>query len=214
MVRYRSRVYRSDVRRYAYFGAVAMILLAVFLLIADIRIRPYIRLAAQNAALNLAMSAINDAVSEVINEEEITYDMLAVISTDSGGRITSVKIDALKINTLKSKVNARIIDKIGQVKGYEMSLPTGSLFGSDFWAGWGPDINFELSLTGNSTSNICSEFSASGINQTLHRIVVRINASVQVVLPSNRTSINVSTDMCIAETVIVGIVPNASAQLG
>ena len=77
----------------------------------------------------------------------------------------------------------------------------------------GPKISSKISLCGSVITDITSEFDSSGINQTIHRIVVKINSDVSVMLPSFTTTVNVNTSICIAETVIVGIVPNTSAQI-
>ncbi len=209
----RIRRYYPDKIKYMYFIAVALIVTAIICVTTDIRLRPYVKAVAEDSAVNLAMSSINTAIEEVIAAERVTYDMLAIVDRDGSGRVTSVKTDALKMNLLKSKVGNKIKDRIDEIKEHKIYVPLGVLLGSDLWSGMGPKISSKISLYGNVVTDITSEFKSSGINQTIHRIVVKINANISVMLPSFTTEVKVSTSMCIAETVIVGIVPNTSAQI-
>ena len=54
-----------------------------------------------------------------------------------------------------------------------------------------------------------SEFSAAGINQTRHRVILNVTTDVYVIMNGNNTSTQVENSFIIAETVLLGTVPLA-----
>ncbi len=209
----RVKRYNPNVKRYK-FGIISALLIAltIYLLI-DINLRPYIKNMAETTAENLAIQAINQAVADVLTKEDITYDELSIVETNSSGSITSIKIDTIKTNILKSKINTEIQKRISAYDKHSVSVPFGSLFGRDYLAGRGPYICIELSMSGVANSKISNSFESAGINQTLHKIMLDITAKIYVVLPNNTAYTTVTTNVCIAETIIVGAVPNTFVDI-
>ena len=90
----------------------------------------------------------------------------------------------------------------------ELSIPVGSLTGSALLAGRGPRIKVRMESVGSSSARFENEFTSAGINQTNHRIVLHIDVSVAILLPGFTTATQVSNAVTVAETVIVGTVPD------
>ena len=61
---------------------------------------------------------------------------------------------------------------------------------------------------GSVTAKLCSEFKEAGINQTNHRIYLRIGAKISAILPGANNVINTETDVVILESVIIGKIPD------
>ena len=194
-----------------------MIILALVLtliIVVDIRIRPMIRSMAESQARSIATLAINEAVSEVMSEENVGYDDLISIEKDENGRVTAVKTNIVRMNSLKSKITTRISEKIDKVKKKEIYLPLGSVLGGDLLSGRGPSIKLYLTLSGSATTTISNKFDSAGINQTRHQVMLNVVSSIYVIVPGCSTSTKVETNICIAETVIVGLVPDTYAEVG
>lgn len=190
---------------------VSVVAIIIIMLLLDAKMRPLIRMLATSQASNLATVAINDAINEVMEENLVSYDNLVTIEYDDNGQVRSVKTDIIKINRLKAEISTRTSEKISKIQNRQISIPIGSLFGKELLSGRGPRIKLYINLSGNAQTQITNEFESAGINQTIHRIMLDIVADIYVVLPGANSSTQVKTSMCIAETVIVGTVPDTYA---
>lgn len=193
-----------------FVGIMAFLIIIVLI---DAKVRPLIRTIAASQASNLATIAINDSINEIMEENSVTYDDLVTIDHDEQGRVTSVKTDIIKINRLKAAISTRTSQKISQIQNRRIDIPVGSFFGSELLAGRGPRIKIYINLSGNAETQITNKFVSAGINQTIHRIMLDITANIYVVVPGTTSSTQVKTSVCIAETVIVGVVPDTYANL-
>lgn len=190
------------------------VLLLVFLLLFEIRIVPLVRNSARIASVNLAETAINEAVQEVLGEEGVTYEKIANITYNSQGEITALSIDPVKINTLKSKISLRIAEKISGIDNEEIMLPLGTILGMELFAGRGPNLKFYTSLSGNAITDFSSKFESAGINQTRHQIMIDVTSDIYIISSKGSAGkITVTTSVCAAETLIVGEVPSVYAGI-
>ena len=62
---------------------------------------------------------------------------------------------------------------------------------------------------GSSSSEFRNQFETAGINQTRHQIILQIDVTISILLPGFTTATNVSSAVTVAETVIVGSVPES-----
>ena len=127
---------------------------------------------------------------------------------DNEGRITAVHSNMAACNRLQSEILDLILTRIGEVSTRELSIPIGSLTGSALLAGRGPRISVRMESVGSSSAWFENEFTSAGINQTNHRIVLHIDVSVAILLPGFTTATRVTNAVTVAETVIVGSVPD------
>jgi sporulation protein YunB len=58
-----------------------------------------------------------------------------------------------------------------------------------------------------------SIFESAGINQTRHKIYVQVYVKLKVIIPTKNDEIEVKGEIPIAETIIVGKIPNTSINL-
>lgn len=75
-------------------------------------------------------------------------------------------------------------------------------------SGRGPSIPIKMSTIGNVETELVSQFSHAGINQTLHRIYLNVNCKVTILTPFDTIEENITNQVLIAEAVIVGEVPS------
>lgn len=192
----------------------AFLFLAVLgLIFFEFRAKPVIRDFAVTQAENIASNIIENAIVSVLQEKGITYSSLVEVEKDDYGRITAVKADTVKMNLLKSEISAEISKDILETDSREISIPLGTIIGISTLSGKGPKIKTTLTLASNVSTSIDNVFTSAGINQTLHEIFVNINATVYVIMPKNSSSAEVNTNFCIAQTVIIGTVPNTFAEI-
>ena len=89
-----------------------------------------------------------------------------------------------------------------------VNLNFGSISGISALSGISPNFKIAMERAGNVSSEIDSEFTAVGINQTLHRIYLNLNCSIGILTPFKTVNTSVTSKVLLTETVIVGDVPS------
>ena len=203
---YRRRMDRQALARLLLF--VGMTLVLATAVYATAQLRPLLESMATTRVSNTVNRIVFEAVNEAIDSGEITYDQLISFEKDNDGRITAVHSNMAACNRLQVEILDIILARIDQVSARELSIPVGSLTGSALLAGRGPRIKVRMESVGSSSARFENEFTSAGINQTNHRIVLHIDVSVAILLPGFTTATEVSNAVTVAETVIVGSVPD------
>ena len=142
-----------------------------------------------------------------------TYDTLVNIQRDNLGNVSMVKTNIIAVNEIISQISANIEKSLEDKKKSIVTIQAGSLTGSKLLSGIGPKIEVQISLVGNVSSNLKSEFISTGINQTLHRIYLDISCKVSILTPFETINETVNNQILLAESVIVGNVPEGYYNL-
>ena len=196
---------RKPWRRFVWLLAAAF--LGWLLLIGVSHFRPIITNLAAAQAENRVNRAISTAVKEVIQSGEFSYDRMVTLRTDTQGRVTALQTNMAEISRLQSQVSGKITAELSQLADTELSIPVGTLTGSPLLAGRGPRLKVRMQTVGVAGSDIENEFTAAGINQTKHRIILTVEVRVSILLPGYTTYTTAGGSYEVAETVIVGQVP-------
>lgn len=185
-----------------------LLVLTVFLLASDLMFGRAIRRTTIMQGNILASKALSESVLSVIEKSDLSYDKLCRVSYDENGKITSLVYDTVELNRLLSVLELTVTDALSG-KQNTVSLPLGTLMGIELLSGRGPNIPLRISALGYVQASCSSEFSSAGVNQTRHRIVVTMTATVNVYVPFYADNFTVTREFFIAETILVGEVPNA-----
>lgn len=89
----------------------------------------------------------------------------------------------------------------------------GSFTGFKLLAGKGPGIKITISSEGEVETDLRSEFTSQGINQTLHRVYLQVKCNVNIVTPYDSISREITNQVLLMENVIVGNIPNTYYNL-
>lgn len=178
------------------------------------RLYPVFRSLAQTQVKNTASDLINDAIAEQIAAGNIQYDRIVYFEKDLNGCITALKTNIGEINRLKTDVLNIINDEILSTDESSLGIALGSLFLPEFLSGKGPKLPVKILVIRNSEADFYSEFSEAGINQTLHKLNMEVFLDVTVLVLGTTTEFTISSHMVVAETVIVGDVPETYLQTG
>ena len=189
------------------FLAVTALMLAVLTWMAMTHLRPILISLATSRVANTVTRIVNAAVNETVYEGDVGYDQLVMLEKDNEGRIVALKSDMAEFNRLQSAVLDRVLERMADVDTRELSIPVGTLTGSPLLAGRGPLLRVKMQSVGSPGAHFENEFSAAGINQTKHQIKLVVDVSVAILLPGFSTGTRVSNTFNVAETVIVGSVP-------
>lgn len=154
----------------------------------------------------LSIKAVNNAVSELVTNKNI-YDNLVNITTDNEGNIILIQANSIQINMLtKDLIKASQI-KLEKIGADGINIPIGTFSGITLLNGRGPAVNVKLIPVGDVACNFQSEFLSGGINQTIHKLYVTVDTSVNIILPLRNNTVKTATSILICESVIVGKVP-------
>lgn len=184
------------------------ILFIGLILFIDHQIRPVVKTVASYEGKRLATDIISRSVRDVLSQAGDEYDNLVFVSYDWSGNISSVKTDVTAINRLQSQISLAVNEKIEDIRHDTIKIPLGTFSGLSYLNGQGPSIKFQLQPVGYVKTQLASTFIESGINQTLHQIVLNVDADAMAVIPGHNTGFTVTGTYILAETVVVGKVPD------
>ena len=204
-------------KRLKNFGIVLLLCLGV-LIAGFFSLRSKYRLVigdlAQTSVKNATSDLANDAVAQQIENGNIQYDRIVYFEKDVNGRITALKTNIGEVNHLKTDILNIINGRILALDAADIGIPIGSLFLPEFFSGKGPAIPVHILAIRNSDATFSSNFLQAGINQTLHQRVMEVNVDAAVLVLGQTSTFQVSSQIVVAETVIVGEVPNTFIQTG
>ena len=169
------------------------------------RVSPVVRSVAAVQGKSYAISAINRAAQEVL--EENRSGELETSSSSEDGRLCSIITNTAAANMLKNKITLKAQESISDLRHQQMNIPIGMIFGGELIGPSGPDIPVFITLSGTTDSDFEESFESAGINQTVHKLSLRINADIRILTPSGTITEKITTSVLIGETVIVGNVP-------
>lgn len=200
---------RRNTKRVRIYLRLAAIFIILTLLVsyANKKLLPYLVELSEFKAESIISAAVINTVDEIFSGN-INYNDLVVLSRDKNGSITSIETNVVKLNRLTSMISRGIQEKLIQFSKDRISIPFGTLSGSAILAGIGPDLHVDIKPCGSVETDFRSEFTSEGINQTRHRIYITVRTKVSIVVPLFSKKSEVAASIPIAETVIVGSVPD------
>lgn len=190
---------------FCFFLALSLI---VLLLVGTVHLRSILGSLAVTRVSNLVNQVVTEAVSDAVNSGEIQYTQLISLEKNDSGGVAALVSNMAEFNRLQAAIAQDILKRLGEMADIELKIPAGTLSGSAFLAGRGPELSVRMQSTGSCSTRFENAFSHAGINQTTHRILLCVDVSMSILLPGFRTGTEVSNSFSVAETVIVGEVPD------
>lgn len=169
---------------------------------------------AKTQVSNTTSDLINDAIDRQIEDGNIQYDRMVYFEKNLDGRITALKTNMSEVNRLKTDILNLINDEILALSTDDLGIPIGSLVLPEFLSGRGPNIPIEILSIRNSDASFSSNFTEAGINQTLQQMNMHVSVDVTVLVLGKTESFTISSQVVVAETIIVGDVPDTYFQTG
>lgn len=189
------------------FSCLFLLFASLWLLIGQMQ--PIVARVAVTRVSNQVNRVISAAVADAVSRGEVEYERLISFQTDNEGRITAISSNMAEFNRLQCLIDEEILEKLSEISTSTISIPVGTLSGVALLSGRGPALQVKMQSVGSSVSRFENEFTSAGINQTKHRVVLYVDVGVSVLLPGFRTATQVSGAYVVAETVIVGSVPES-----
>lgn len=161
-----------------------------------------------NEANELVTTSINEAITARLLDGSLSYAELVQLEKDTSGNITALTTDIAQINALQALITNEVLANVSGLSDSTMRIPIGNIMGGPLLSGRGPGIRFRVLTLGTPSASFSNEFHSAGINQTKHQIMLELSVQVSILLPGHQTQETITTQMLVAETIIVGDVPN------
>ncbi|MDO4732281.1 MAG: sporulation protein YunB [Bacillota bacterium] len=205
---------RQKKRRLGLRFLLFLCLAAALLIGLELLLSPLISAVAAQHSQELALNAMTEAIlAHSAAGQESNYRDLVQIETDAQGRVTLLLTDTQRLNRLVNAVSLEAAQKLQTLSRQQLQLPLGSVMGSILFSGYGPPVPFRFTALGTPESRLREQFVSAGVNQTRHSIYLELSCVILIVAPFSRQKISVSTDMMLAEGIIVGYVPDTYLSL-
>ncbi len=193
----------------SFFIKITIILIILAIILLDMQLKPQMVKVATYQGKQTSQQLIAKSVSNILNSNNITYDKLVTITQNTDGSISSVQTNIVEVNKLQAELTYKINEEMGKLSEEEIELDTGTLSGLNILYGRGPKLTFKLEPLGYVKSDIYSKFTSAGVNQTLHQLIFKVNGETSVIIPGKHCDIDIGMDIIVAETIIVGKIPDS-----
>ena len=191
----------------------AFALVIALVAVVNPRLKAIVRAYSENVVERICFDAINTAADNAIEKSNVTYSDIVKIERSADNTVTAVMADVASVNKIKTLANNELLSALSELDGENISIPLGTLTDNVLFVGRGPEITVKLQLTGNSEVEIRSVFESVGINQTRHSVNMEIECRVYTVMLGAKSSQVITLSVPIAETIIVGTVPDTFLSL-
>lgn len=178
----------------------------------DLQLRPVITTMAEYQCRVISILAMNEAVMDELEEEPDISKKLVTVETREDGTVVSVEINSVEINRLQARLTDAVTDRLLGIQKQDIGIPLGTLTGWQLLAGRGPEVHLQILPTSFVESEIVDSLETAGINQTQHRIFIKFQVEMSAILPGYSTNVTVENQVCVAQTLIVGEVPQFYAE--
>ena len=205
---------RRCFRKLFRFLIIILMLFTSALFLFRIQYNDEIRSLAHTQVINATSDLINDSIDKQILTGDIQYDRIVYFEKDLNGRITALKTNMSEVNRLKTGILNLINDEILALDSSDIGIPLGSLILPEFFSGKGVLIPVQIISIRNSDGSFSSSFTQAGINQTLHQLTMHVCVDISVLVLGKTESFSVNSQVVVAETIIVGDVPDTFLQTG
>jgi sporulation protein YunB len=173
----------------------------------DASMRPAVENMSGQQARLFATRSINEAMAQELGQGDISYGNIITLTQNAAGEVQAVQTNMAEIARLQTRLTARVVEQIEVQEHRSVRIPLGTLMGEQLLSGRGPPVTIRLVPVGSLQTRISNEFVSVGINQTLHRIMLETEMQVQTIFPGYIVTTDTLTRFIVAETVIVGRVP-------
>lgn len=177
------------------------------------RLEPLIETMAVSKATNLISLAVSEVTDSSLAECRLTYQDFVDVQTGSSGQVTSLSFRAAENTRFKRLVVEGLVERLENIDPELLSVPLGNLTGILFLSAVGPSVRIKVQSIGDVAAEYRNEFTSAGVNQTRHSVYLDLSVTIYLLIPGEIIPVKVAEQVCVAETVIVGQVPDTYLNL-
>lgn len=170
----------------------------------DKNIKPTVIAISEIKAKFVTTQTINDTIKLKI-KRDINYNDLIFVKYDNEGKVTLMQANTILMNSIAAEVAIEVQEQLEKMSHTKIRVPLSNAFNTQIITF--PSINIQIIPQGSVAVDFATEFESSGINQTRHRIYIIVVTDIKMIVPLVQENIRIVTNIPIAETIIVGDVP-------
>lgn len=188
---------------------VVFIIIAILLTIAfESYMKPLQDKIMENEARGLVEERVSKIADDVISNSDYDYDKLLVKTESKNGGVMSLSVNTPAVNKIQNEFSDVFQNKMDDLNTQYFSVPLGDLTNLTMLSSLGPRIKFSYDMTGSVDVELKSTFDSTGVNQTIHRVNMIVDAEVVFISQSYMENLKIRNEFAISETVIVGDTPD------
>jgi len=199
-------------RQLAIILIILLILVNIFVFLMDKSIMPTLLAIADGEMRAKAAVTINNCIIKEFGDD-FNYDEIIKVEKDNEGNIVMLKADTMKLNEIACDVALTAQNELKKMGQVGLDIPFSYVAKNNILSGFGPNITVKMKPIGYIETKYISTFESAGINQTRHRIFVEVKTKIRMTLPSNNNEIEITHQVPICETIIVGKIPDNAINL-
>ena len=199
---------RARRRRWGRRLLLLSLMLTAALLLAERNIRPLVLSMAQARSAAMCSQVLSGAVAEALGDG-VGYDELMNVRVDERGQVALLSANTVRMNLLADRAGEAALRRLQKMSSETIDVPLGAALGLTLLEGNGPQVPVSIVPIGSISTDFATEFEAVGINQTRHKVYLQVTASIQIVIPTGAKTTQVTANMLVAESIIVGAVPES-----
>jgi len=157
--------------------------------------------------------SVNSSIADIMHSADYGADAFVTLEKNDSGAVSAISCNMARINALSAEILDSVIGST-ESRSLVIRIPAGNLIGMSLLTGKGPMIPVEIVMLTSSRVEFGNNIITAGINQTKHQIDLRVIVDVDVFVPWGTESTQIVTDVLIADTVIVGQVPDTYLDIG
>ncbi len=158
-------------------------------------------------ATDIVTKTVNDSINSVIGRGVYGFDYFVNLEKDADGNVSAITSDMTHINTLSTDILNCVIESTDNGV-ISVAIPIGNLTGLNLLLNKGPDVNVQIIMLTSSRVDFRNEIVSCGINQAKYQLVLEVTIDIDILIPWGTESASTVTEVIVADTVIVGKVPD------
>ena len=149
----------------------------------------------------------NNAIAALMAEDDFQSGDFVSFEKNAAGEVTAIHSNMAKINLLSTRILDRVVGAT-ENRTLTVYIPAGNLTGVSLLMGRGPSVPVRIIMLTSSRVELGDSVITAGINQTKHQICLNVIVDVDILIPWGTESTQVVTEVMIADTLVVGKVPD------
>lgn len=191
---------------------VTLVLSFAMIIVVKTEIEPNMESVSRIKAEALVSRTISKALVDQFKQDTSQDELFTIINGEDGS-IEMVQANSAAINVFMSQLSVNLQESFKDMEKEKAEVSIGALMGSKFLSQTGPYVNLSIVPISVSSMDFKTEFESEGINQTKYKIYVVLECTVKVIAPFLSRTFTTENTVLIAETVILGKVPNSFVQV-
>lgn len=157
-------------------------------------------------ATDIVTKAVNDSINTVLGQGIYGFDYFINIDKDANGNVSAITSNMAHINKLSTDILNCVIESTDNGV-ISVEIPAGNLSGISLLLNKGPDVAVDIIMLTSSRVDFRNEVIPCGINQAKYQLILKVTIDIDILVPWGTESAKTVTEVIVADTVVVGKVP-------